>query len=374
MIINKKAYVNSYEAISCAGLNSEQLFASICEKKDCISINKDYVLEREVAIGQINSNDTFNELLLNSCKKVLKTSNLNDYSNTLLIVGSSVGGMSETERIFFNDKSYKNIDYKKHPIDSIAYELKKEFDFYDDISFSTACTSSANAIGYAKEVISKGIYKNVLVVGVDSLSYTTVCGFSALSVLSSKPCTPFEKQRDGMNVAEGIAILLIQDQKIANSVEVCGVGYSSDAHHMTQPQPEGKGAAKAIENAIKSANVDKNKIKYINAHGTGTMANDSSELNAIVTVFNESNSPYVSSTKSFTGHTLGASGALEAIISVMVLQKQIIPPSKDIIEPEREDISFTNEAIKEEVEYVLSNSFAFGGNNTSLLFGLPNEN
>lgn len=373
MTINKKAYINSYDAVSCAGLDSEQLFASICEKKDCITINKDYVLEREVAIGQIDSDITFNKLLINSCKKVLETSNLDDYSNTLLVVGSSVGGMSETERIFFSEKSYKNIDYKKHPIDAIAYKLKEEFSFYDDISFSTACTSSANAVGYAKEVISKGIYKNVLVVGVDSLSYTTVCGFSALSVLSSKPCTPFEKQRDGMNVAEGIAVLLIQDQKEENSVEVCGVGYSSDAHHMTQPQPDGRGAVKAIENAIKSANVDKNKIKYINAHGTGTMANDSSELNAIVTVFAEANSPYVSSTKSFTGHTLGASGALEAIISVMVLQKQIIPPSKNIVDPERDDIVFINEALEEEISYVLSNSFAFGGNNTSLLFGLTNE-
>ncbi|PLY05924.1 MAG: beta-ketoacyl-[acyl-carrier-protein] synthase family protein [Arcobacter sp.] len=373
MTINKKAYINSYDAISCAGLDSEQLFASICEKKDCITISKDYVPEREVAIGKIDSSFTFNELLLQSCKKILETSNLDDYSNTLLVVGSSVGGMSETERIFFSEKSYKNIDYKKHPIDAIAHHLKQEFTFYDDISFSTACTSSANAIGYAKEVISKCIYKNVLVVGVDSLSFTTVCGFSALSVLSSKPCTPFEKQRDGMNVAEAIAILLIQDEKEKNSVEICGVGYSSDAHHMTQPHPDGSGAAKAIETAISSANVDKNRIKYINAHGTGTMANDSSELNAIATVFAQSKSPYVSSTKPFTGHTLGAAGAIEAVISVMVLQKQIIPPSKNILDPERDDIAFTNEALKDDINYVLSNSFAFGGNNTSLLFGLPNE-
>lgn len=374
MTTNKKAFINNYEAVSCAGLNAEQLFASICEKKDCITIDNTYVQDREVAIGKIKSDKTFNELLLETVLKVLKSSTLNNFENTLLIVGSSVGGMNETERVFFKDSSYKNIDYRKHPIDAIAYLLKEEFSFYDDISFSTACTSSANALGYAKEVISKGIYKNVLVVGVDALSYTTVCGFSALSVLSSKPCTPFEKNREGMNVAEAIAVLLIQDEKVASSsVEVCGVGYSSDAHHMTQPHPEGYGAAKAMQNAISDAKIEKEKIFYINAHGTGTMANDSSELNAISSLFDTSK-PYVSSTKTFTGHTLGAAGAIEAIISTMALQKQIIPPSKDIKEVEREDVLFSNEALNKEFSYVLSNSFAFGGNNTSILLGLDDDN
>lgn len=374
MTTNKKAFINNYEAVSCAGLNAEQLFASICEKKDCITIDNTYVQDREVAIGKIKSDKTFNELLLETVLKVLKSSTLNNFENTLLIVGSSVGGMNETERVFFKDSSYKNIDYRKHPIDAIAYLLKEEFSFYDDISFSTACTSSANALGYAKEVISKGIYKNVLVVGVDALSYTTVCGFSALSVLSSKPCTPFEKNREGMNVAEAIAVLLIQDEKVASSsVEVCGVGYSSDAHHMTQPHPEGHGATKAMQNAISDAKIEKEKIFYINAHGTGTMANDSSELNAISSLFNTSK-PYVSSTKTFTGHTLGAAGAIEAIISTMALQKQIIPPSKDIKEVEREDVLFSNEVLNKKFSYVLSNSFAFGGNNTSILLGLDDDN
>ena len=374
MITNKKAYINSFEAVSCAGLDSQELFASICEKKDCITIDKSYVKDREVAIGKIYSKLSFSELLTKTVNKVLINSNLENYNDTLLVVGSSVGGMNETEKVFFRDSNYKNIDYKKHPIDAIAYHLKKDFDFYDDISFSTACTSSANAISYAKEVISKGIYKNVLVVGVDALSYTTVCGFSALSVLSSKPCTPFEKNREGMNVAEAIAVLLIQNQKSQeNSIEICGVGYSSDGHHMTQPHPEGLGAAKAMENAISDGKIEKEKISYINAHGTGTMANDSSELNAISLVFGNCK-PYVSSTKSFTGHTLGAAGAIEAIISSLALQKQIIPPSKNIKELEREDILFSNEPINKEISYVLSNSFAFGGNNTSILLGLDNDN
>ena len=218
-------------------------------------------------------------------------------------------------------------------------------------------------------MISKNIYKNVLVIGIDSLSYTTVCGFSSLSVLSSKPCTPFDKNREGMNVSEAIAVLLLQDEPKDNSIELCGVGYSSDAHHMTQPHPEGNGAINAMQNAINDAKISTENISYINAHGTGTQANDSAELNAISRLFKNTNVK-VSSTKSITGHTLGAAGAIEGIISCLVLQNQIIPPNKNINDLEDTDICFPNEVLNENISHVLSNSFAFGGNNTSLVFGL----
>lgn len=369
MKTNKKVYINNFDSISCAGADSNELFDSICQKKDTISIDSHYVEDRSVAIGKIDSDIEFNELLLKKCENVLKASNLEDFSNTLLVIGSSVGGMSETEKIFFQDKTYQNIDYKKHPIDAIAYCLKQKFSFYDDVSFSTACTSSANALGYAKEVIQKKIYKNVLVVGVDSLSYTTVCGFSALSVLSSNPCTPFDKNREGMNVSEAIAILLLQDEKRENAIELCGVGYSSDAHHMTQPHPQGLGASNAMQNALDDAKITPTDITYINAHGTGTQANDSAELNAIFNLF-KTHKPYIGSTKSITGHTLGAAGALEAIISCLVLLEQTIVPNKNLYEVEEDAANFPQETMKEKVSFVLSNSFAFGGNNTSLVFGL----
>ncbi|MGB7403931.1 MAG: beta-ketoacyl-[acyl-carrier-protein] synthase family protein [Arcobacter sp.] len=369
MKINNKAYINYFDSISCAGNNSEELFESICLKKNTISINSTYVKERSVAIGEIRRNKDLNDILKERCDKLLDITRLNDFSNTLLIIGSSVGGMNETEKLFFKNKNYKEINPKKHPVDSIAHFLKQNYKFYDDVSFSTACTSSANALGYAKEVISKGIYENVLVIGIDSLSHTTVCGFSALSVLSSKTCTPFDKNREGMNVAEGFGILLLQNKKENNSIELCGVGYSSDSHHMTQPHPEGLGAKKAMENALEDANLKRNDISYINAHGTGTTANDFSELNAIKSLFLE-NKPKVSSTKSITGHTLGAAGAIEAIISCMVLIKQTIPSNKDLKEIEIDDINYSFETTSSKVDYVLSNSFAFGGNNTSLVFGL----
>lgn len=363
------AYINNFSTVSCAGNNNDELFSSICQKKNKISLDTNYIKDSVVAIGKIDSKTLFDDLVFQVCNNILEESNLKDFSNTLLVIGSSVGGMSKTEQTFFQDKTYENINYKEHPIDAVAYKLKQKYTFYDDISFSTACTSSANALGYAKEVIEKGIYKNVLVIGLDALSYTTVCGFHALSVLSSKPCTPFERNREGMNVSEAIAALLVQNEKLSDeSIEICGVGYSSDAHHMTQPQPEGLGANKAMSLAIEDANIKKEDISYINAHGTGTYANDFSELNAISSLFSDS-MPYVSSTKSITGHTLGAAGALEAAICCMVINKQIIPPSKDIKDLENENIKISNEVINKDIKYVLSNSFAFGGNNVSLVFG-----
>lgn len=366
-INNKKVFINNTASVTCVGQDNDVLFESICLQKESISLDTTYVKDKTVAIGKIDSSASFEELISQSCQKVLDDSNLNDFSSTLLLVGSSVGGMKTTEDSFFHHKNYEHIDYKLHGIDAIAYRLNQQFDFYDDTSFSTACTSSANALGYAKEVIQKGIYNNVLVVGVDSLCHTTVCGFSALSVLSSKPCTPFELNREGMNVSEGIGILLLQDIQTQKSIELCGVGYSSDAHHMTQPHPEGQGARMAMEKALNDAQLHSDDIDYINAHGTGTQANDAAEAYAIENLF--PHKPFVSSTKSYTGHTLGAAGAIEAIISSLVIEKSIIPPSKKLLHAENKEINFSNEVIHKAVSYVLSNSFAFGGNNTSLILG-----
>jgi 3-oxoacyl-[acyl-carrier-protein] synthase-1 len=195
-----------------------------------------------------------------------------------------------------------------------------------------------------------------------------VGGFASLGVLSDSTCKPFDAQRNGMNVAEASACLLLQDKQIDKSVEMFGVGYSCDAHHMTQPSPQGLGAITAMGNALTCRGVKKEEIDYINAHGTGTIANDSSELTAIKALFGAK--PHVSSTKSITGHTLGAAGALEAIISVMVLQKQIVPANFNLKDPEMKGINYAFKTEKKPIKYVLSNSFAFGGNNTSLLFGL----
>lgn len=372
MKINNKVYINYFDSLSCAGNDPEELFASICEQKDYLTINNTLIKDKVICVGKINKIKNLKYNLVEKCEQIILNNYLEDFSNTILIIGSSVGGMDETEQIYFKNNNYSKVNYKKHSIDAISYFLKKYYKFKDDISFSTACTSSANALGYAKEVISKGIYENALVIGIDSLSYTTIYGFSSLNILSSTPCIPFDKNRTGMNVSEGFGILLLQNQKKQNSIEFCGVGYSSDAHHMTQPHPEGLGAIKAMQNALIDANLKINNISYINAHGTGTQANDYAELLAIRSLFVE-HKPKVSSTKSITGHTLGAAGAIEAIICCLVLHKQIIPPNKELIDYEIEGINYSlNKSFNEKIEYVMSNSFAFGGNNTSLIFGAVN--
>lgn len=358
-----RVFVNSYRAICSAASSSSELFEAICNKRSGIEVSSSFLKDKIVGIGisKINLQDA----LFSEISSVLKSSNLENFKETLLLVGSSVGGMKLSEKIYLEDNSYKNIDPNLHNIDSIASQISKNYTFKDDISFSTACTSSANALGYAYEVISKGICANVLVVGYDALCKTTVGGFRALGVLSEGICRPFDKNRDGMNVAEGLAVLLLQNRADKEAVEVCGVGYSSDAFHMTKPSPDG--AKKAMQNALLCRDLNPQDIDYINAHGTGTKANDKSEANAISSLFDKE--VCVSSTKSITGHTLGAAGALEAIVCIMSIQQQKLPPNSNLNEPENKDIKYVFTTQNAKIDYVLSNSFAFGGNNTSLLFG-----
>jgi len=359
-----KSYINSYESLSCAG-NTQELMQAIYTKKSAIEIDTSYMPETPVALGKMKEGDFF-QALEDVVSKVLTNSNLENFSKTLLIVGSSVGGMAESESHYFKDKDYKNIDPSRHSISVIANHLQKSFNFLDTRSLSTACTSSANAMVLAKRLINVGAYENILIVGADALCYTTVCGFYALSVLSSKPCTPFNEGREGMNVAEAIGALLIQNHKTKDSIELVGVGASSDAYHMTNPDPEANGAITSMQNALDDAGLSSEDIDYINAHGTGTMANDKVEALAIEKLFD---SVEVSSTKAIIGHTLGAAAAMEAIISCEVIKAQKVPPQTALTQQENPNISLPTESFGKEINYVVSNSFAFGGNNASLLLG-----
>ena len=359
-----RAFINSYESKSCVG-NTQELMEAIYTKRTGIEIDTSYMVDTPVGLGKMEYDDFF-ESLNEVVSSVLKKSNLNDFKETLLIVGSSVGGMQESEQHYFKDKNYKNIDTSRHAISVISDSLEKEFDFCGSRSISTACTSSANAFLLAKRLINVGAYKNILVVGADALCYTTVCGFYALSVLSSSVCTPFNEGREGMNVAEAIAAVLVQSEKNEESVELVGVGASSDAYHMTNPDPEATGAITSMSDALKDADLNPQDIDYVNAHGTGTMANDRVEGLAVEKLFN---GVCISSTKAITGHTLGAAAALEAIISCEVIKQGIIPAQTNLSDAENKNINILQENVQHNVKYVVSNSFAFGGNNTSLIFG-----
>jgi len=361
-----KSYINNYELWCNAG-NTENLMDAIYSKKSALVEDKTFLKDATAGLGIMKYDDIYS-LMKEVISKVLKESNLKNFNNTLLILGSSVGGMQECEDIFYSQKSYKNIDPNRYSMNALTDYLVKEFSFYDSRAISTACTSSANALLIAKRLIDVDAYDNVLVVGADGLCNSTVLGFHALSVLSNTKCRPFDANRSGMNVAEAVAVLLVQNVKTEQSVELKGVGASSDAYHMTNPNPEALGAIASMKDAIKDAGLEVEDVDYVNAHGTATIANDKVEALAVEKLFGKS--VHVNSTKAITGHTLGAAGAVEAIISCEVIKHALIPAQTGLETQENENIKVGKESVKMDVRNVVSNSFAFGGNNTSIVVGV----
>ncbi|HNK44138.1 MAG TPA: beta-ketoacyl-[acyl-carrier-protein] synthase family protein [Pseudomonadota bacterium] len=242
----------------------------------------------------------------------------------------------------------------------------------------TACSSSAIAIAQALDWIRLGRCEVALAGGAEALCKLTVAGFGALRATSPEPCQPFDKNRKGLNLGEGAAVLVLESRRHAERrgakvlARLLGAGMSCDAHHMTAPQPEGIGARQAMEAALCDAKVGREAIGYINAHGTGTPHNDAAESRAVRDLLGD-RAPHVpmSSIKSMCGHTLGAAGAIEAAASVLSLVHGVLPPTKNLRDPETEfGLDYIPEVPRQkQVDVVLSSSFAFGGNNAALLFG-----
>ncbi len=248
----------------------------------------------------------------------------------------------------------------------------------------SACSSGADAIGQAFEVLQEGDAEVVLAGGAEAaICPIGVAGFNACQALSTRnddpagASRPFDAERDGFVMGEGAAVLVMETLQSAMDrgsqpiVEVAGYGSTADANHITQPAPEGEGAARAMKIAIRKAGLQPDDIGYVNAHGTSTPLNDKYETLAMKGVFDEqAYSVPISSTKSMTGHLLGASGALEAAISSMVIADEMIPPTINLQNADPEcDLDYTpNVARREEINAVLSNSFGFGGHNASLAF------
>lgn len=236
---------------------------------------------------------------------------------------------------------------------------------------STACSSSAKVFQTAQRLIDTGICEVVLVGGVDSHCKFALNGFSALSALSENKVLPFSKNRTGINLGEGAAIFIMEKGK--NGIGIKGIGETSDAYDLTHPDPNGNGAERSMKLAMNSAHLNKNDIDYINMHGTGTIANDLMEGRAINRIFGTNT--LCASTKSLTGHTLGAAGAVEAALSWLMLKHQcIIPHFYDGEYDEsipKLNLAKASEKIK--LQNILSNSFAFGGSNASIIMGVINK-
>ena len=245
-------------------------------------------------------------------------------------------------------------------------------------TISTACSSSATSIGYGFDLIRSGVHEIVITGGGESLSELTFAGFNALRLMDPEYCRPFDKSRRGLSLGEGAAILILESYESAEHrgatmyAEVLGYATNSDAFHMTSPDPEAMGMSRVMTKALGTANVSIDQVDYINAHGTATKINDQMETKAIKRVFGEKGARAlaISSTKSMVGHCLGAAGAIEAVATVLALSEQVIPPTIHLENSDPDcDLDYVpNNSRTQEIRIALNNSFAFGGNNTSVLF------
>ena len=245
---------------------------------------------------------------------------------------------------------------------------------------SAACASSTTAVGMAFDLIRNGLYDVALAGGADPLTEVSAYGFHALQSLSQGVCSPFDRERDGINIGEGAAFFLMEtlESALARGAhiygEILGYGLNNDAYHITSPDPEGAGAAASMERAIRNGGLEKDQVDYVNAHGTGTPVNDQMEGRAIGKVFGD-HPVRVNSTKALVGHCMGASGAVELAAVLLSMEKGRLFPMPNLKEALEipENVELCREETDGSVRYALSNSFAFAGNTASLLVGAPSE-
>jgi len=283
-----------------------------------------------------------------------------------VLLGTSTSGILHTE-LAYRAQDLKDLRYR------YAQNLYSMTDFVrrslglegPSMTVSTACSSSAKVFAAASRYFETGVADAAVVGGVDSLCLTTLHGFSSLQLVADEPCRPFDAARKGMSIGEAAGYALLE--RTASGISLVGYGESSDAHHMSTPHPEGEGALAAMRQALGRAGLEPAAIDYVNAHGTATPANDRAEDRALVRLFGDK--VPVSSTKGWTGHTLGAAGIIEAIACFLALEHGLIPGTlnSSAVEPGLESqVVLQNRSAP--LRHALSNSFGFGGSNCSLVF------
>ncbi|OFA12246.1 3-oxoacyl-[acyl-carrier-protein] synthase 2 [Lentilactobacillus sunkii] len=336
--------------------------------------------------------DLFCSYALYTAKEAMEMAELNDENidpeDLGVIYGSGIGGLTTIEEqvIKMHDKGPKRVSPLFVPnsiINMAAGDISIEFNALNTSQgIVTACSSGTNAIGNAFEYIKQGKAEAMIAGGTEaSINEIGIAGFAALTTLSKetdrlKASIPFDKDRSGFVLGEGAGTLILENYDHAKArgahilAEVVGYGSTSDAYHMTSPDPEGKGAARAMQHAIDEAEIDETDVDYINAHGTSTPANDSAESKAINAVFTKNDHVKVSSTKSMTGHALGAAGAIEAVATIGAIQHNQMPVNVGVVNQDPEcDVDLVNDDNRNaNVNFAISNSFGFGGHNAVLAF------
>ena len=319
-----------------------------------------------------------NLLALHALREAIEDAGLSQQiltsGDTALTGASTVGGMCLTDELYHDaNKSDNGSEYlASYDCGSVNIYLQSRYKIGGIINtINTACSSSANAIMYGARLIKNGLAKRAIVGGADSLAKFTINGFKSLHILSDEKCRPFDNDRKGLNLGEGAAFLVLEkEQDIAGKrvyAEVTGYGNSNDAFHPSSISDDGDGPYLSMREALNVAGINEQGISFINAHGTATENNDETESRAMIRLFNTP--PPFASTKGHTGHTLGAAGAVEAVYSILSLYYQELYPALQFKLPIEStglipQLSYTSASLK----HIMSNSFGFGGNCSSLIF------
>lgn len=310
-------------------------------------------------------------------------SSIHGASDLGVVVGAGASGMFQSEQWLRETLKEQKVSpslLRGLLPDRTATELSREFGFagYQG-TITTACSSSATAIGWGADLVASGMLKAALCGGTDSLSLLTFAGFNSLKVVDPEPCSPFSLGRQGISLGEGAAFLVLEEESSARNRGariygyVLGYAAAGEAYHMTAPEPTGAPAARVMGEALASAGLSPDDIGWVNAHGTGTPLNDAVESRAMREVFGElALSVPLVSTKALTGHCLGAAGSVEALATVVALNRETIPQTLNFRGKDHDcDLDYRHEAtLGSAKRAALSNSFAFGGNITTLAIGL----
>ena len=336
-------------------------------------------LERQLNLPADNNYNRTTLLGTIAAKQAIDSAGILDINEfrTGLISATSVAGMDMTERYYydyFEDESCRKY-ISSHDAGNCTNQIAEYLGLKGLVTtISTACSSAANAIMLGAKLINSGQLDRVIVGGTDAMSRFTINGFKTLMILSDTYNTPFDNNRKGLNLGEAAAFLILESEELVKKdnkkvlAYISGFGNANDAFHQTASSENGEGAFLAMKKALKLADLEPNDIDYINAHGTATANNDLSEGRAIVRVFGET-IPDFSSTKPYTGHTLAAAAAIEAVYSILALQNNMIFPNQNFKTPMEEfTLIPVTQLTEKHLNHVLSNSFGFGGNCSTVIF------
>ncbi len=386
--------------IICAiGNNSQQVLDSLVNKQTGVGMMKNLQsCHTELPVGEVKLSDDELKTLLGlpveslysrttllgavAVKQAMADAGLSvDMlvgKKVVLISGTTVGGMDVTERILVdmrdalqtpNNQQPSPVDYvKRHDCGSTTNEIAQICGLDCEVcTISTACSSAINSIIVGCEMLRSGEADIIIAGGSEALSKFHLNGFNTLHILDTEVCRPFDATRVGLNLGEGAAFVVLQKDKVDGKAYIGGYGNKCDAFHQTASSDDGEGAYLAMREALESSGIDKSQIDYINAHGTGTPNNDPSESVALKRIFGD-DMPLVSSTKGFTGHTTSASGSIETVICVLAMQNNFVPVNYGFGHVDETCIHpFEGDDKQHRMDYVICNSFGFGGNDSSLL-------